>query len=181
VLRDWADLLSDLPERLERAHHLLRRAKAIQAFHGLRLELAYSTATSACIALTEGRYGRAIDHAVDAANRFVQCANWRGWSEALEILFDSLAETRETTRMLSVANLAKEKLQLSNLPEEQRELQRQALAFQRARAHWIAGELPEARAELESMRTAAATKKKKTDPQVDRLYEFLRLSSEAPS
>jgi hypothetical protein len=34
---------------------------------------------------------------------------------------------------------------------------------------------------LESMRTAAATKKKKTDPQVDRLYEFLRLSSEAPS
>ena len=181
VLRDWADLLSDLPERLERAHHLLRRAKAIQAFHGLRLELAYSTATSARIALTEGRYSKAIDHAVDAANRFVQCANWRGWSEALEILFDSLAETRETTRMLSVANLAKEKLQLSNLPEEQRELQRQALAFQRARAHWIAGELPEARAELESMRTAAATKKKKIDPEVDRLYEFLRLSSEAPS
>jgi hypothetical protein len=107
--------------------------------------------------------------------------NWRGWSEALEILFDSLAETRETTRMLSIANLAKEKLQLSNLPEEQRELQRQALAFQRARAHWIAGELPQARAELESMRTAAATKNKKTDPQVDRLYEFLRLSSEAPS
>ena len=55
VLRDWADLLSDLPERLERASHLLHRAKAIQAFHGLRLELAYSTATSARIALTEGR------------------------------------------------------------------------------------------------------------------------------
>ncbi len=181
VLRDWADLLSDLPERLERASHLLHRAKAIQAFHGLRLELAYSTATSARIALTEGRYSKAIDHAVDAANRFVQCANWRGWGEALEILFDSLAETRETARMLSVANLAREKLQLSNLPDEQRELQRQALAFQRARAHWIAGELPEARAELEAMRAAAVTKKKKTDPQVDRLYEFLRLSPETPS
>ena len=83
--------------------------------------------------------------------------------------------------MLSVANLAREKLQLSNLPDEQRELQRQALAFQRARAHWIAGELPEARAELEAMRAAAVTKKKKTDPQVDRLYEFLRLSPETPS
>jgi hypothetical protein len=34
---------------------------------------------------------------------------------------------------------------------------------------------------LEAMRTAAAAKKKKTDPQVDRLYEFLRLSPEAPS
>jgi hypothetical protein len=178
VLRDWADLLSDLPERLERASHLLRRAKAIQAFHGLRLELAYSTATSARIALTEGRYSKAIDHAVDAANRFVQCANWRGWSEALKILFDSLAETRETARMLSVANLAKEKLQLSNLPEDQRDLQRQALAFQRARAHWIAGELSEARAELESMH---AKHKRTGSPQADRLYEFLRLSPEAPS
>ena len=130
MLRDWADLLSNHPEHLEKASHLLHRAKAIQAFDGLRLELAYSTATSARIALTEGRYSKAIDHAVDAANRFVQCANWRGWSEALEILFDSLAETRETNRMLSVANLAKEKLQLSNLPEDQRCLQRQALAFQ---------------------------------------------------
>ena len=82
--------------------------------------------------------------------------------------------------MLSVANLAREKLQLSNLPDEQRELQRQALAFQRARAHWIAGELPEARAELEAMR-GGRRDKKKTDPQVDRLYEILRLSPETPS
>jgi hypothetical protein len=76
--------------------------------------------------------------------------------------------------MLSLANLAKEKLLISNLPEEQREVQRQTLAFQRARAHWIAGELAEARAELESIREAA--KQKKPDEQVERLYEFLRLS-----
>jgi hypothetical protein len=140
----------------------------------MRLELAYSTATAARIALAGGRYTKAIDHAVDAANRFVQCNNWRGWSGAFRILFDSLAETRETARMLSLANLAKEKLLISNLPEEQREVQRQALAFQRARAHWIAGELAEARAELESIREAA--KQKKPDEQVERLYEFLRLS-----
>ena len=94
----------------------------------------------------------------------MQCANWRGWGEALEILFDSLAETRETVRMLSVANLAREKLQLSNLPDEQRELQRQALAFQRARAHWIAGELPEARAELEAMRDGRRGEEAGEDP-----------------
>ena len=174
VLRDWADLLSAVPGRLEEALRLLRRATAIQAFHGLRLELAYSTATAARIALADGRYTKAIDHAVDAANRFVQCNNWRGWSGAFRVLFDSLAETRETARMLSLANLAKEKLLISNLPEEQREEQRQALAFQRARAHWIAGELAEARAELESIREAA--KQKKPDEQAERLYEFLCLS-----
>jgi hypothetical protein len=178
VLRDWADLLSAVPDRLEEALRLLRRATAIQAFHGLRLELAYSTATAARIALADARYTKAIDHAVDAANRFVQCNNWRGWSGALRILFDSLAETRETARMLSLASLAKEKLLISNLPEEQREVQRQALAFQRARAHWIAGELAEARAELESIREA---KQKKPDEQVERLYEFLRLSPALPS
>ena len=175
VLRDWADLLADVPGRLEEASRLLRRATAIQAFHGLRLELAYSTATAARVSLTEGRYSKAIDHAVDAANRFVQCDNWRGWSGALHILFDSLAETRETARMLSLANLAKEKLQLSNLPEDQREMQRQTLAFQRARAHWIAGELPEARAELQTICSAPA-KRKKPNAEVDRLYEFLRIS-----
>jgi hypothetical protein len=181
VLRDWADLLSADPDRLEEASRLLRRATAIQAFHGLRLELAYSTATAARIALASERYTKAIDHAVDAANRFVQCDNWRGWSGALHILFESLAETRETARMLSLANMAKEKLQFSNLPDDQREVQRQALAFQRARAHWIAGELAEARAELESIHEAAAKKQEKPDAQVDRLYEFLRLSPEATS
>ena len=177
VLRDWADLLSADPDRLEEASRLLRRATAIQAFHGLRLELAYSTATAARIALASERYTKAIDHAVDAANRFVQCDNWRGWSGVLHILFDSLAETRETARMLSVANLAKEKLQFSNLPDDQREVQGQALAFQRARAHWISGDLPEARAELESIHEAAAKKQEKPDARVERLYEFLSLSS----
>jgi hypothetical protein len=176
VLRDWADLLSADPDRLQEASRLLRRGTAIQAFHGLRLELAYSTATAARIALAAERYTVAIDRAVDAANRFVQCDNWRGWSGALHILFDSLAETRETARMLSVANLAKEKLQFSNLPDDQREVQRQALAFQRARAHWIAGELAEARAELESIHEASTKSQEKPDARVDRLYEFLRLS-----
>jgi hypothetical protein len=179
VLRDWADLLSADPDRLPEASHLLSRATSIQAFHGLRLELAYATATAARIALAAERYTLAIDHAVDAANRFVQCDNWRGWSGALHILFDSLAETRETARMLSLANLAKEKLQFSNLPDDQREVQRQTLAFQRARAHWIAGELAEARAELESIHGAAAKTQEKPDARVERLYEFLRLSPAA--
>jgi hypothetical protein len=176
VLRDWADLLSENPQRLEEASRMLRRAKAIQAYHGLRLELAYSTATSAQIALTGGAYTKAIDQGVDAANRFLQCANWRGWREALRILFDSFAETRETARMLKLAILAEEKLQISNLPEDQREVQRQGLAFQRARAHWIAGELGEARAELESIMKAAVAKQKRPDPEVDRLYEFLSIT-----
>jgi hypothetical protein len=176
TLRDWADLLADSPERREEALRLLQRAKTIQAFHGMRVALAYSTTTAARLALAASRYTQAIDLAVDAANRFVSCNNWRGWFEALHILFDSLAETRETARMMSLAHLAQEKLQLSNLPEDRREEHLQDLAFQRARAHWIAGELAEAREELQVLRETRAAKQKPPDPSVDRLFDFLNLS-----
>ena len=82
--------------------------------------------------------------------------------------------------MLNLANLAKEKLEISNLPEDQREAQRQGLAYQRARAHWIAGELVEARTELDSLMKAAVGKQKRPDPEVDRLYEFLSVAPSGP-
>jgi hypothetical protein len=176
TLRDWADLLTTEPQRLEEASRLLQRAKTIQAFHGMRVALGYSTTTAARLALAGSRYTQAIDLAVDAANRFVHCNNWRGWFEALQILFDSLAETRETARMMSLAHLAQEKLQLSNLPEDRRAEHLQDLAFQRARAHWIAGELAEAREELQVLRETRAANQKPSDPNVDRLYDFLNLS-----
>ena len=176
TLRDWADLLADEPTRLEEASRLLQRAKTIQAFHGMRVALAYSTTTEARLALTASRYTEAIDLAVDAANLFVRCNNWRGWFGAHRILFDSLAETRETARMIAVAKLANEKLQLSNLPEARREEHRKDLAFQRARAHWIAGELAEAREELELLRESRIAGGKKLDPDAERLYEYLNLS-----
>jgi hypothetical protein len=109
----------------------------------------------------------------------VRCNNWRGWFEAHRILFDSLAETRETARMIGIAKLANEKLQISNLSEARREEHREELAFQRARAHWIAGELAEAREELEMLREALAAKEKKPDPNVERLYDYLNLSPAA--
>jgi len=176
TLRDWADLLADEPERREEALRLLQRAKTIQAFHGMRVALAYSTTTEARLALAAGRFTQAIDLAVEAANRFVSCNNWRGWFEAHRILFDSLAETRETARMMSLAKLAKEKLQFSNLPEARREEYRQELAFQRARSHWIAGELSEAREELEMMRETQQADQKRLDPAAEQLYAFLSLS-----
>ena len=181
TLRDWADLLADEPERLEEASRLLQRAKTIQAFHGMRVALAYATTTEARLARAGSRYTEAIDLAVEAANRFVKCDNWRGWFEALSILFDCLAETRQTARMISLAKLANEKLQISNLPENRREERREDLAFQRARAHWIAGELAEAREELQVLREARLAKQKKLDPGVEALYEFLSLSPQKPA
>jgi hypothetical protein len=180
TLRDWADLLADEPERLEEASRLLQRAKTIQAFHGMRVALAYATTTEARLAKAGSRYTEAIDLAVEAANRFVKCDNWRGWFEALRILFDCLAETRQTARMMSLAKLANEKLQISNLPENRREERREDLAFQRARAHWIAGELAEAREELQVLREAQLAQQKKLDPGVEALYDFLSLSPKEP-
>jgi hypothetical protein len=176
TLRDWADLLAGTPERLEDASRLLFRATAIQAFHGMRLELAYSTMTAARLALAAARYTKAIDNAVDAANRFVDCNNWRGWCGALDILFDCFAETRETARMQSLAKLAEEKLQLSNLEEKKILEQKEELAFQRARAHWIAGEMAETREQLWTLRETALRGAKRPAAKIERLYDFLKLA-----
>ena len=69
----------------------------------------------------------------------------------MKVLFDCLAETRETGRMHSLADLAIDKLQSSNLPQEQRDRLRRVFTYEKANANWIAGRLAEARSELEKL------------------------------
>jgi tetratricopeptide (TPR) repeat protein len=182
LMRDWADLLSRVPERLDEASKLLRRAMAIHSFHGYKLQIAYTLDSSARIAVTGGRFSAAIDNAMDSANLFEECRNWRGWGEAMKILFDCLAETRETARMLSVADLAMDKIQGSNLPQDQRDRLRHAFIFEKANANWIAGKLAEARSELEKLGCSATPEGFKSDidpefeDEVKRLFHFLMIS-----
>ena len=181
LLRDWADLMSRDPERLDKARELLHRAMAIHSFHGRRLQIAYCLDTAARIALTGRRFSEAIENAVDAANLFEILKNWRGWGEAMKVLFDCLAETRETARMHSLADLAIDKLQSSNLPPEQRERLRRAFIFEKANADWIAGKLVEARSELEKLAQGAteggrAELDPEFEPEIKRLSRFLALS-----
>ena len=176
VLRDLADLLSSDSCRLDDASALLRRGMAIQAYRGMQLQLGYSETTAARIALTGCRHTQAINHAVDAANRMEACANWSGWSEALTIFFDSLAETRETTRMINLAELASKKLHNSNLSEASIAAQDRLFKFEKAKAHWIAGDIVEARDELEDVRSLAPENEKSgMDREIDRLLNFLRV------
>jgi tetratricopeptide (TPR) repeat protein len=181
LLRDWADLLSSHPHRLDKAAELLRRAMAIHSFHGRRMQMAYAMDTAARIALTGQKYREAIDYAVETANLFEEFKNWRGWGEAIKVLFDCLAETRETARMLSMADLAIEKLHGSNLPQAQRDRLRMAFLFEKAKACWIAGKFAEARTELEKLGcgAGAADCKVELDPafegEVRRLWKFLSL------
>lgn len=181
LLRDWADLLSASPNRLDVARAYLDRAMAIHSFHGRRLQIAYCLNTAARIALTGRQFSEAIDDAVDAANLFELLKNWRGWSEALKTLFDSLAETRETARMHSLADLAMDKLQSSNLPEEQRHRKRRFFTYEKANANWIAGRLAEARSELEKLGMGASDGSKpeldaEFETEAKRLWNFLALA-----
>ncbi len=181
TLRDLADLLSGTPARLNEATALLVRAMAIQSFHGMKLQLAYAKTTEARIALTAHRERDAIHAAVDAANRMETCQNWRGWADALGIFFDCLAETRETRRMLSLADLATEKLQLSNLSEETKRIQRRVFSFEKARAHWIAGEFAQTREELDKLDALPTNGRPRTreesavELEIERLRQFLTL------
>lgn len=180
LLRDWADLLSQAPERLDKAREMLDRAMAIHSFHGRRLQIAYCLTTAARIALTDRQFSLAIQNAVDSANLFEVLKNWNGWGDAMRVLFDCLAETRETVRMHSLADLAIDKLQGSNLPQNQRDGLRRVFTYEKANANWIAGELAEARSELEKLGMGSAESARDLDPdfeiKVKRLWRFLALS-----
>jgi tetratricopeptide (TPR) repeat protein len=181
LLRDWAELLAKMPDRLARASELLKRAIAIHSFHGRRLQIAYGLGTAARIALTGRRYVEAIERAMESANLFEEFENWRGWGDAVKLLFDCFAESGETARMLSLADLAKDKLQTSNLPEDQRARLRMAFTFEKAKAHWLSGKLAEARSELGQLgqSTTPEDAKVNLDPEfeheVKRLWKFLAI------
>ena len=181
VLRDLADLLSEREDRLDEASALLQRAMTIQAFRGMNLQLAYSETTAARIALTGCHHTSAIDHALRAANRMEECVNWSGWGVALGILFDSLAETRETARMISLANLANEKIRATNLSKGNMAKLERTFKFEKAKAHWIAGELTEARDELEEIHMESDDDMGGMDREIDRLLTFLRVARTTPA
>ncbi|MGB6689400.1 MAG: hypothetical protein WBE76_16325 [Terracidiphilus sp.] len=181
LLRDWAELLARMPDRLAKAGELLRCAMAIHSFHGRRLQIAYTLETAARIALTGRRHNEAVERAMESANLFEEFRNWRGWGEAVKLLFDCFAETGDTERMLSLADLAIDKLHSSNLPEEQRDRLLLAFIYEKANAHWIAGKLAEARSELEKLGLGATPDgaSANLDPEfaheVKRLWKFLAL------
>lgn len=179
LLRDWASLLADSPERLEAASALLDRAMAIHSFHGRRLQIAYCLDTAARISLTAGQFSSAVDNAVDSANLFEVLNNWRGWGEAMKILFDCLAQTRETERMKNLSDLAMEKLRGSNLPEDQRNRLRRMFIYEKANAHWIGGDFEAARAELARLGLGTGKSDVEIDPafetEIRRLFKFLSL------
>jgi hypothetical protein len=151
VHRDWADLLSASPERTEEASNLLQQAVAIHAFQGRRSQLAYCHTTAARIAFSAKCYIEAAQTAMDAANIFEHCQNWRGWTEPLEILLLTLAEMRDAVRMQAVTELAVQKIAKSNLPPDKKSMETARLRFRKAEALWIAGNLDEARHELSSL------------------------------
>lgn len=181
LLRDWADLLATSPDRLDKASELLRRAMAIHSFRGRRLQIAYSLDTAARIALTGRRFNEAIAHAIESANLFEDLHIWRGWGEAIKLLFDCLAETRDAASMLGLAELAINKLQASNLPDDQRERLRLAFIYEKANAHWISGRLVDARSELEKLGqgaipdSAGANLDPEFEYEVKRMWKFLSL------
>ena len=86
-----------------------KRALAIHAYHGRTLQVAYCRTAAAGIDLASGRFADGIRRAMDAANDFESLKNWRAWAKAIEVLLDILAETRETTRMIALADFAHRK------------------------------------------------------------------------
>jgi hypothetical protein len=182
LLRDWADLLSESPERLDKARELLARAMAIHSFHGRRLQIAYCLTTAARIALAARQFSLAIQNAVDSANLFEVLENWRGWGDAMLVLFDCLAETRETVRMHSLADLAIDKLQRYKLLQKQGDGLRRVFTYEKANANWIAGKLAEARSELEKLGMGSSDGATDLDPEfetkVRRLWRFLALTAQ---
>jgi hypothetical protein len=176
-LRDLADLLATQPGRLDEASRLLDRALAIHTYHGRALQIAYSLATRAKIALTSGNFSQAIDDALDAANRSQECNNWRSWTDPFYTLMAALSETRESHRMLALIHKAGEKVKLSDLKQSKKDDFDQMLKCYKAEAHWIAGELEEVQDIVDKLPkdgTAASSDPDLAD-RITRMQRFLQL------
>jgi tetratricopeptide (TPR) repeat protein len=173
VLRDWADLLAVCPDRLDEASRLLQRALAIHAFHGRVLQIAYARTTAARIAFTAGRYSEAVQSALNAANAFEAGGGWRGWGEPMEILLNTLAETRDTPRMKAVTQLAIQKVvNRSNLPQDRRERLIALFRLKQIQSLWMAGEFDEARSDLKSLPEMGDAR---LQSEADRIRKFLTI------
>ncbi len=172
ALRDRAELLSSDPSRLVEASDLLKRALAIHAYHGRTLQVAYCRTAAAGIDLASGRFADGIRRAMDAANDFESLKNWRAWAKAIEVLLDILSETRETTRMIALADLALEKIANSNLPRKQKEDHTYTFNLKIAEALFAAGDIKAARMKMEELPEPPPAKLK---AETDRLRTFLTI------
>ena len=172
ALRDRAELLSADCNRLAEAADLLKRALAIHSYHGRTSQVAYCCTAAARIDLATGRFADGVLRAMDAANDFEALGNWRAWAKAIEVLLDILAETRETTRMIGVANLAIEKIAKSNLAPKQKEDQTNTFNLKIAEALFAAGDIKAAGTKMETLGTLSSPKLK---VEADRLRKFLAI------
>ena len=143
------------------------------------MEIAYALTTSARVARSAERFEEAVDFAMDAANRFEECGNWRGWIEAVQILLQTLAKTREPQRMLGVIGLAQEKIERSNLNGSKRSAFEHSLRAQAVQAHWLAGDLKATRTALSELDRSGDTLSEKAERGIhlDRLRRFLALEN----
>ena len=176
ALRDRAELLAAdpdrLPERLEAASVLLKRALAIHSYHGRTLQVAYCRTAAARIELASRRFAQGTLRAIDAANDFESLKNWRAWAKAIEVLLEIHAESGETSRMLGVAELAIAKLSKSNLATKEIESKISTFNLKIAEALFAAGDIKAARAKMEAVGTQSSLKLK---AEADRLRRFLTI------
>jgi hypothetical protein len=172
ALRDRAELLSGDPDGLREASALLKRAFAIHSYRGSRLQVAYCRMAAARIALTARIYADGILRAMDAANDFEALGNWRAWAATMKLLLDILAETRETTRMIALADLGLEKIANSNLPRKQKEDHTYTFNLKIAEALFAAGDIKAARMKMEELPEPPPAKLK---AETDRLRTFLTI------
>ncbi len=113
---------------------------------------------------------------MDAANDFEALKNWRAWANAMGVLLDILAETRETTRMLGVADLAIDKIACSNLSDKQKADHTYTFNLKIAEALFTAGDMKAARTKMKALGPDSPPKLK---AEADRLRAFLTVGSKS--
>jgi hypothetical protein len=114
-----------------------------------------------------------VQSALNAANAFEAGGGWRGWGEPMEILLNTLAETRDTPRMKAVTQLAIQKVvNRSNLPQDRRERLIALFRLKQIQSLWMAGEFDEARSDLKSLPEMGDAR---LQSEADRIRKFLTI------
>jgi tetratricopeptide (TPR) repeat protein len=143
VMRDYADLLAEHPERAAEGEKYLNRALAIHAIDDRLNQVAAALRTRGKLQRTQKKWAAADATLLRSASIFIRNQNLAGWTETtLEIARLSF-ERNQKSQGLAILRHAFDRLQTQKTPEHfDKQSGKTALLI--ARTHWEQGNLSEA-------------------------------------
>jgi len=136
-LRNYAQLLTEDPDRVDEAEPLLRRALAIHTMDGRWSQVAAALRTRGWLAMSRERWDEAEADFHAAAGVLFNSGNWVGWIEAVTELATLAGRRGHIEQALAILKAAYSQIE----GNEAHKIQRGIVALQTAQLFWVCGRI----------------------------------------